>query len=364
MNYEGASSDTAISITVINIKFEAPLLNMALFGGVEGGGTKTTAVILNEKGEELGWCDGENTNLWQVGLESATARINEVIAGAKEKAGIVKSQSLDSLGMCISGGAQDQIKQNMVQLLNAKYSHISKQFFMSDDTLGSIATVSDDGGVVLIAGTGSNCLFMADDGTTSSCGGWGHMMGDEGSAYSIAHRAIKYVYDHDDNFKKSPESPDLVRKLMYQYFKVNNRMDMLDHFYTDFSKTFFAGFCRILAENMSDLLIKIIFDRAGEELANHIIALLPKIPLKQRESENGLAVVCVGSVWKSWPALEESFVNTLQKAAKGRLTAIKLMVPSKPSAIGAAILGSKECSIPLKIDVKNNSEVLYQANLG
>lgn len=91
---------------------------------------------------------------------------------------------------------------------------------------------------MLISGTGSNCQLLNPSGGSPRSGGWGHMLGDEGSgrklithfeltndniaiAYWIAHSAMKTVYDHEDGF--APCSLDIVgiRDVIYSKFNVS-----------------------------------------------------------------------------------------------------------------------------------------------
>ncbi len=58
---------------------------------------------------------------------------------------------------------------------------VSERYVVCSDTMGSVSTASPKGGLVLIAGTGSNALLSNPDGKTYSCGGWGNVLADEGS---------------------------------------------------------------------------------------------------------------------------------------------------------------------------------------
>lgn len=65
--------------------------------------------------------------------------------------------------------------------LLSNHPDIAESYHVCSDTLGSIFTASSLGGVVLIAGTGSNAMLRNPDGKTYTCGGWGSVLADEGS---------------------------------------------------------------------------------------------------------------------------------------------------------------------------------------
>jgi N-acetylglucosamine kinase len=83
--------------------------------------------------------------------------------------------------MSLSGADHPEAKAAILGMLRAQYASDAKDWFLCTDTYGAIATASPDGGIVMIAGTGSNCTLVNADGTGANCGGWGHMMGDEAS---------------------------------------------------------------------------------------------------------------------------------------------------------------------------------------
>lgn len=69
----------------------------------------------------------------------------------------------------------------MKQELLTIHPNVSEDYVVCSDTVGSISTASPLGGMVLISGTGSNAFLKNPNGATRNCGGWGHVLGDEGS---------------------------------------------------------------------------------------------------------------------------------------------------------------------------------------
>ncbi|XP_037577750.1 N-acetyl-D-glucosamine kinase-like isoform X1 [Dermacentor silvarum] len=335
---------------------------MKLFGGVEGGATLSKAVVLDESGQILGWSEGHPVNHWLVGMKECQRRVYELVLAAKQNAGLSQEVSLASLSLCLSGCEQETTNNDLKELILKEHPDIASSVVVKSDVIGALKTVAPNGGVVLIAGTGSNCLLVNPNDSMHRCGGWGHILGDEGSGFTISIQAIKMVLHEDENFRAPQWSSQKIRELIKEHFQVKEMLELLPFCYTNFKKQFIAAMCVKVANlaREGDKLSQHLFQMAGKDLADHVAAVLPHAEKSLLEGEGGLPIVCVGSIFKSWDLLQKGFEEVLCP----KVSEFTLLQPTVSAALGAALYGASLLDCKLPINFKENSRRLYHFKQG
>ncbi|HVK11300.1 MAG TPA: N-acetylmuramic acid 6-phosphate etherase [Gemmataceae bacterium] len=155
--------------------------------GIDGGGTGTVALLADPTGHVIGRGEAGPSNMQAVGPDAALSALDAAVVAAFAAAGRPRRSVRSAcLGLAGAGRPDDQA--------------VVRQWA---DRLGLAATVRVSGvadlllaaaggwGVAVIAGTGSIAYARSSDGRTARAGGWGHLLGDEGSGYAIAVTALR-----------------------------------------------------------------------------------------------------------------------------------------------------------------------------
>lgn len=178
--------------------------------GVDGGGTKTEAVAYDLNGEIL---EKSLTGFGNL-VNDKDEALKNIIDSIKT---IVDKLGRDGLKGIYLGLAGSEVGDN------AKIVHdeVKKVFqieskVMNDSDLALKALLKGEDGILVIAGTGSIAFGIKDD-KSSKCGGWGHLLGDEGSAYRISIDAIRCMINDEDYGREMTKlSKDILDNLNFK----------------------------------------------------------------------------------------------------------------------------------------------------
>lgn len=173
-----------------------------LWIGIDGGGTKTTAVIGDESGHLLAVAKGSSGNLTAISTEQLYTLLNELINQLLKKTGSVLTDV--KLVFAAMAGADRQAEQQKVYDAFKQSPVLEKLKIQSDIHAALAAGTWGREGTLLIAGTGA-IIFGYEQRNTFRVGGWGYLLGDEGSGYHLGKLAIRSVLEaHDGKASLKP----------------------------------------------------------------------------------------------------------------------------------------------------------------
>jgi len=162
---------------------------------VDAGGSKTVAWLVDPTRSAaesiLGVGRSSAGNPLSVGFDEATRAISEAVAQARSSARCF-GQHIPRAILSIAGAANPELHDQLLDWTNK--TELAEHIAIVSDILPVLAAgTSDCCGVALIAGTGSVAFARATDGRTVRCGGWGYLLGDEGSGYAIGRAALQHT---------------------------------------------------------------------------------------------------------------------------------------------------------------------------
>jgi len=158
--------------------------------GIDGGGTGTVALLADAgTGAILGRGEGGPSNIQGVGVEAALqsldAAIDRAFASANRPRCTVAAVCLGLAGIDRQEGLE------IIRGWAARIALADNVLVANDATLLLAAGTADGWGLAVIAGTGSIAFVKTPTGELGRCGGWGYLIGDEGSAYRIAVQGLR-----------------------------------------------------------------------------------------------------------------------------------------------------------------------------
>jgi N-acetylglucosamine kinase-like BadF-type ATPase len=161
--------------------------------GVDGGGSKTHALVADDRGEVLGFASAGRSNWEDIGLEAAGAALAEAVAGALAAAGVGPAE-LAASAFGLAGLDWDSDRPMLGALVDPL--ELGGPRRLENDSLIALrAGTSRPFGVVVIAGTGHVAAGRDPAGRTFRTFGLGPMFGDFGSATDVAEEAVRAVAD-------------------------------------------------------------------------------------------------------------------------------------------------------------------------
>ena len=234
--------------------------------GIDGGATKTLAAVFDLDERAVHLAEGGPSNADAVGAASAVDALLDVADLALQRAGIAQSE-LATAVLAVAGTDTDAIARNV-------RSARTDDWIVVNDVVGAWAAATGGRpGVGAISGTGSNVFGVGPGGQAWRVGGWGHLLGDQGSGYWLGNESIRAALADRDGSGPQTGLSDAAA----DFFEVPSVEALAALVYAKpLTKGEIAAFAVVACElaQGGDAVARELYSRGAAELAAQIVAVI------------------------------------------------------------------------------------------
>jgi N-acetylglucosamine kinase-like BadF-type ATPase len=257
--------------------------------GVDGGGSKTDAVVMDAQLRVIGEGRAGPSNPLRVGIANAAAAVREAVDKACAMAKLRRGD-LVAAEVGLAGARRKELRARMREALSVL--GIADVEVVTDADIALYGATDGAPGVVVIAGTGSICCGINERRKRFCAGGWGPISGDEGGGAWIARRALRAIAHASDG--RGPKTS--LTGAACSYFHVTAADDLTTAIYAPtITNERLAGFGRDVVEaaKAKDAVAQQIISEGGTELGLAVVAVIRNLQMER----NSFQIAYVGGVF-------------------------------------------------------------------
>jgi N-acetylglucosamine kinase-like BadF-type ATPase len=308
--------------------------------GLDGGGSKTVALIANEKGRVLGRGESGPATQHTAGLARAAEAIRTATYQALDDAGLLV-QAIQAACFALAGADQQIDRQVMASVIAGLGLKCPIQL-EHDATAALAGATGGRPGVIIIADTGA--IAYGEDGTgqRARADGYGPILGDAGSGYDVGRRALIAALRHEDGRGPATVLTERIR----QRFMLGSMTDLINLVHGNpapLQRQDIAALaplvtgCALEGDRVARDLIK----QAGQELGITASAVLQRLTWPAGQT---IPVAGTGSMFDAGPLL----IDPMEQVIRANVPQAELVKSKHTPAYGAVLLALRSLGIQLE----------------
>jgi N-acetylglucosamine kinase-like BadF-type ATPase len=296
--------------------------------GIDAGGTKTVCQLADEKGEVIAEARRGGANL----QASGELEVEKVLHQVMEEA--IGDHDVRPAAVCLGiAGVDRPDDARVVEAIMKRIGYKARVLVVNDALVALEAGAPAQRGVVVIAGTGSITYGRNDHNEAARAGGWGYMLGDEGSGYWIGRAALRAVLREAD--RRGPATR--LTGLLLNYYGVSRAQDLIHHVYQGTLRpAAIASLAQCVQGAFSDgdPVALGILRGAADQLESAALSVARRLEIVGSE----FPFILSGGIFRAVPWLEEELSRRLPLASPRSRTMLLAVEP----AVGAVRLAIAE----------------------